>query len=114
MELKYTGNHTLGQIIHYGKWIIPECWERLYPIIEEEIQTSELENDELIWEGSANGEITVKDVYNFYREKGTITQWHGRIWRPFIPPKCSIFAWKVLPDRVVTAAVLYRRGLFRL
>lgn len=50
--------------------------------------------DEIIWERSASGALTVKEAYNFYRDKATVVQWEKKIWRPYIQPKISVFIWK--------------------
>lgn len=47
----------------------------MFPIVIEEIlevQISDLENDELIWDGNVNGEVSVKAAYEFYMDKSLV------------------------------------------
>lgn len=93
-ELKFTENFLVSNIIHNGSWNIPTDLERIYPVVTEEISEvllSEAEEDELIWAGSTNGEITVNEASELYREKVQIIKWRRDLWRPFIPLQISLF-----------------------
>lgn len=69
------------------------------------------EQDELIWEGSQNGKITVRDALEDCRVKNYVcSSWRG-LWRQFIPPRISVFCWKVLYDRLPSAAVLHKQNM---
>lgn len=113
-EIKFSEQYTVAQIIHDGAWSIPTSLKLLFPVVVNEIievQISRTEDDELEWDGSTNGEITVKVAYDFYREKAPIIQWRKRLWRTFIPPRISMFAWKVVSNRLAIGSVLYSLGV---
>lgn len=92
-----------------GAWNIPTYWREAYPVVTKE--TSEqliLDRDEgeLLWTGCSEGIMSVKKVYNFYRQKEQKFNWKKSIWTHFIPPKVLIFIWKAISDRLVIAATL--------
>lgn len=114
VELLFTKNYRVSPIIQNGEWVIPESLSRLYLIISAEIlevQISESNDNELIWEGSPNGDISVKSAYEFCREKEQSVKWLQQLWKKFIPPKLSIFAWKILCNRVTTGSWLCSKGI---
>lgn len=68
-QLKYIKNFTVAQIIHDGGWHIPENLKNLFLVVAEkimEVQILDNDADELVWDGSANGQITVKAAYGCY------------------------------------------------
>lgn len=67
--------------------------------------------DELIWEGSQSGRLTVKEAHNFYRERGIEVNWYKNLWQKFVPPRVSIFAWKILHNCLPTDDNANRRGI---
>lgn len=110
MEIKFKENYRVSQIIECGCWNIPQDLMNLFPVVSSEIkevQISEVEEDELFWDGSANRVITVKAAYNFYRDKKQTVLWKKALWRKFIPPKISLFTWKLCSQRVIIALKLF-------
>lgn len=49
----------------------------------EEIIKSEYEQDELIWDGYTNGEITIKGAFDLCGEKSHTALWKKNLWRTF-------------------------------
>lgn len=89
LELNFTSNFIISEIIHVGKWRIPEAFKQLYPVAVakiEEVQISDFDKDELVWNRCTDGSITVKRAYELYREKGTLINWKKKLSKPFIPP----------------------------
>lgn len=70
--------------------------------IDEVVVPTEEAQDELIWEGSVTGKLTVKDASHHDRDKGTLLQWRKKIWQQHIPPKASMFIWKCIHNRLST------------
>lgn len=62
----------------------------------------------VLWDGLKNGEILVKPSYDFYRSKQTAVQGKKNMWQAFLPPKISMFAWKICYHRITTNDVLCR------
>lgn len=84
-----TGQGNFGGLYFRRKF----CWNRLG------------------WNRSGTGRISVKAASAFYRHKNTQQMWKEKLWNNFVPPKISLFAWKVCHNRVLTGDVLYKRGI---
>lgn len=85
-DLEFTKQYSVRQIIHNGVWCVPQAFKILYPVVAHEIlevQISDLDGDVLVWEGSLNGDIIVKEAYDCYREKKLIIQWKKSLWQSF-------------------------------
>lgn len=94
-ELWYTRNMLVGDFIVDGMLNFLQPLLLLFQNnnirLEDVTVPGDDAQDELIWEGSATGKLTVRSTYEQYREKNTIIQLYGKLWKPFIPPKISIF-----------------------
>lgn len=66
--------------------------------------------DELIWVGDSTSKLMVKSVYEFYRTKEITVQWQGKIWQSYIPPRISIFIWKLVHNSLPMEYNANRRG----
>lgn len=73
-----------------------------------EVPITDSEEDEMVWQGSANGVMYIKDAHEFYRVKETHVDWFKRLWIQVIPPKLSIFAWRVANNRIPLGDNLHR------
>lgn len=109
-ELKFMEEYTVTDLLHEGAWRIPQIFQELYPMATREIMKKQISlepEDELLWEGSNNGKIMVKEAYDRCRRRSKYN--YGKtIWRKFIPPKISMFTWKVMNNRLVIADKLHR------
>lgn len=72
---------------------------------------AEKDTDELVWHVSSNSEITNKLSYEFYREKSAKIMWYKRLWASIIPPKISLFAWRVPNNRISMVVNLCKRKM---
>lgn len=113
--LQSTANYGVLESRDNTKWTVGTATavSRKFPEITKEIKElliSEYDEDELIWDGSTNGVITVAESYESYREKTNVTKWFRHLW-PFITPRVSVFAWKVLSDRITTTTRLFKRKI---
>lgn len=110
--LQYTEEFTISAIIKDDLWSVPpglmeehsDIWQQII-----EVPIAEHDEEELVWQGSSNGEITVKSAYEFYRENAVKNIWFRKIWVAFIPLKFSLFGWRILHGRVSTTHNLFRR-----
>lgn len=101
-------------MIEDGKWIFPENFKSLYPVVMaevEEVLLSDHCSDEIIWEGATDGIIIVKTAYDIYRDKLVSLRWKKKLWNQFIPPKLSVLAWKITSNRLLTGDVLCKKGI---
>lgn len=116
LDLQHTKDFTVGTLIQDGKWVNLEAVAQNYPHIYHEIcqiDIAEQDEDEVVWQGSSNGVISIKLAYEFYRAKSARIQWHKRLWTPFIPPKINILAWSMLNNRISISDNLYVRKCLR-
>ena len=65
------------------------------------ISGEELE-DRLIWKHNSNGELSLKDSYDFKRHVANKVQWAAYIWSKDIPPTKSLLACRLLNDKIPT------------
>lgn len=107
LELKFTEYFTISQIIHDGCWAIRQSLKTLFPVVVKEINEVHISKDELVWDGSTIGMITIKAAYNYYRVKEQIILWKKALWRKFIPTKMSLFVWKMINIRIITTSKIF-------
>lgn len=70
--MKFTENFKVSDFMANGEWKIPDYFKQLLPTLSAEIEKipiEEDEHDEIIWEHSTNGVMTVKEAYEHYRQK---------------------------------------------
>lgn len=112
--LSFTENFKTSDFMISGEWRIPNYFKQTLPTLAAEIEKipiKEEKHDEIIWDHGSNGVLTVKDAYDHYRKKLPTRQWMKGLWENNIPPKISIFMWKVANNRVETAVNLKRRNV---
>lgn len=72
--LEFTNDYTLGHLIQNGWWILPvQFHENLQGVCQRilEVEILEQPEDQLVWLGSTNGEVSIKEAYHCYRERAT-------------------------------------------
>ena len=68
------------------------------------------EPDSIVWKLSNNGCYSAKSAYMAQFISLTSSVMPTLVWKPWAPPKCKLFAWLVLQNRIWTADRLERRG----
>ena len=68
------------------------------------------EPDSIVWKLSNNGCYSAKSAYMAQFLSLTSSVMPTLVWKPWAPPKCKLFAWLVLQNRIWTADRLERRG----
>jgi ribonuclease HI len=116
---------TPHDIIHYppfvkdyisnNHWLIPDDILTLYPdlrrLASKVVIPAEDCEDKLIWKHNPNGELSLKESYDFKRQIVTKVQWSEYIWCKDIPPSKSLLAWRLIHDKIPTDEKLAERGL---
>jgi hypothetical protein len=54
--------------------------------------------------------VVTKSAYKMQFEGHIISTMPDMVWRPWAPPKCKLFAWLIIQNRVWTADRLQKRG----
>jgi len=68
--------------------------------------------DGWVWRGDPSGHYTAQSNYNLLREEtadGIQDSVYHELWKLKVPLKCTIFAWRLLRDRLPTKINLHRR-----
>lgn len=85
------------------------------PLLAAKIQSIQIpevdREDMLIWKPSATGKLTMKAAFEYYREKEEEMTWLKLIWKRFLPPKISVFIWRLLWHKLPTEDNLRKRGM---
>ena len=66
--------------------------------------------DDITWKFTTSGLYTAASAYKAQFEGLTRSTMLEMVWKNWAPPKCKLFAWLVLQNRVWTADRLQRRG----
>lgn len=112
-SMRYTQQFKVKDLMVDGAWNLPQQMIENYPDVVQRIHEIDIADelrDRIIWTGSANGRLTMKQAYEAYRDKGINVQWETKLWRTFIPPKISMLSWKIIRKKIATAERLRRRG----
>jgi hypothetical protein len=67
-------------------------------------------DDNLIGKVSANGDLSMKDAYDFKRKLFPIKSWAKSIWNKDIPPSKSLLAWRLMHGKFPTDDMFMARG----
>jgi hypothetical protein len=91
---------SFDHIVQFSK-----LWEML-----QDVQMDNDTTDEISWKLSNDECYSAKSAYNMQFEGHIISHMPSLVWKPWAPPKCKIFAWLILQNRVWTADRLQKRG----
>jgi hypothetical protein len=91
---------TLEHITQFAK-----LWDKL-----SNIHINDDEQDTIIWKLTTHGNYSSSSAYKMQFEGLTNSAMPGMVWKHWATPKCKIFTWLVLQNRVWTADRLERRG----
>jgi hypothetical protein len=80
-------------------------WERIF-----NVHLSEGVKDTISWKLIKDGSYSAASAYKMQFEGTTLTTMEPAIWKAWTPPKCKLFAWLVLQNRVWMADRLARRS----
>jgi hypothetical protein len=66
--------------------------------------------DELLWNNSTSGSLSLKDAYLFKDPIGQILHWSKIVWNISIPPSRSLLVWRLMHQKLPTDDKLMERG----
>jgi hypothetical protein len=105
---------TVSDFIHNGQWILPPqltlMFSNLSSIVHNVTIPLEEYHDKLLWKHSDNGDLELKQGYTFKMQQYQVLHWAKLIWNPSIPPSKSLFAWRLMHNKVPTDENLMTRG----
>ncbi|CAJ2667996.1 unnamed protein product [Trifolium pratense] len=104
----------VSDLILNHQWHIPPLLENMFPNLLSMVQhiTLPVEEtlDQLCWNNSPSGMISMKLAYDFKRKHYTPKHWAKSIWSIDIPPSKSLLVWRLMHDKVPTDDKLMERG----
>ncbi|GAU44836.1 hypothetical protein TSUD_280370 [Trifolium subterraneum] len=104
----------VSDIIHNQHWLIPHYLDSLYPTLKNLVLQIDIPVDDvpdsLIWKGTDNGLLCLKDAYEFKRRQYPKLSWGKVIWSKDIQPSRSLLAWRIMLNKIPTDDNLRERG----
>ncbi|KAF1872450.1 hypothetical protein Lal_00016748 [Lupinus albus] len=93
-------------------WTIPTVFAKTFPnVMDNIVQFSISRNqDKLIWQGTNNGILSLKDAYACIKPDLEDMNWCKLIWTKFIPPSKSFSTWRLFHHKMPTDENLQKRG----
>jgi ribonuclease HI len=105
---------TVNQFLVNNHWLIPPILVNHYPqlltLINQVSIPLELKSDELVWNNSASGSLSLKDAYLHQAPVGQNLGWTKLLWNHFIPPAKSLLVWRLMYKKLPTDDNLMVRG----
>jgi len=68
------------------------------------------QEDQILWKHSSNGDMPLKEAYEFKFQQFNDFHWATTIWSKDIPPSKSMFVWRFMHNKIPTDDNLMYRG----
>ncbi|XP_019431129.1 PREDICTED: uncharacterized protein LOC109338368 [Lupinus angustifolius] len=103
---------SVADFTFHSKWIIPKPIAEKFPNIAREIASIgiSLNHNVLAWEGSNDGQLSLKDAFSYLALPSNPRNWCRMIWSDSISPSKSFTTWRLLHRRMPTNDQLQTRG----
>jgi hypothetical protein len=107
---------NVSDFIVDGLWVIPPQLSTIYPnlisIVSQVSIPSFPANDKILWKHTDDGELQLKEAYQFKLTQHQELVWAKAIWNIDIPPSKSLLVWRIMHGKVPTDENLMSRGCF--
>jgi ribonuclease HI len=104
----------VSDFIVNGHWSIPpalsQMFPNLYSIISHVSIPLEVTQDTLIWKHTDNGDLELKQAYDFMLPRVQDLHWAKMVWNADIPSSKSFLAWRLMHEKLPTDENLMTRG----
>lgn len=97
-------NHRVGFTVNHFLQYATLRWQI------SQIERDESQDDHIIWNLTADGQYTASSAYRAQFIGCTRNPRLNAIWKAWAPPKCKIFTWLILQNRVWTSDRLAKRN----
>lgn len=105
----------LADVIKEGKWVLPTEFFIYFPQLQASIEAIILPKvscvDKLVWITYRDGDLSLKESYDFFRVQYLLKPWCDQVWKDFIPTKFSMLVWRMLQNRLPTDEIFWGRGI---
>lgn len=96
----------VSDFIVNGQWSIPTQLSSMFSSLSSIISTvsipMESTQDTFIWKHTDNGDLELKQAYDFKLAQVQELHWARLIWNADIPPSKSLLAWRLMHDKLPT------------
>jgi hypothetical protein len=107
---------TVSDFIVDGLWVIPPQLTTLYPnlisIVSQVSIPSFPAKDKILWKHTDDGDLQLKEAYQFKLIQHQELVWAKVIWNLDIPPSKSLLVWRIMHGKTPTNENLMLRGCF--
>jgi ribonuclease HI len=104
----------VSDFIVNGQWSIPTQLSSMFSSLSSIISTvsipMESTQDTFIWKHTDNGDLELKQAYDFKLAQVQELHWARLIWNADIPPSKSLLAWRLMHDKLPTYDNLMTEG----
>lgn len=105
----------VSDFLQDGAWIIPDILKIKYPALDFELKNISIPffqaEDQLMWDKSESGGLSLKEAYVFHNPPGHVDHWSKLLWHKLIPPSKSILVWRIINNKLPTDDNLWLRGI---
>ena len=114
-DLSMNFNSSVSALICDGAWCIPVHFQSSFPQLVLDIKNTKIPfvdtEDKMVWCHSVDDDLTLAEAYHFSLGNRVVCPWNKFLWSSFIPPKYSMFAWRLFYNIVPTDDQLRLCGL---
>lgn len=100
----------LSSFITSNHWNFPADLLTMFPTLkilaDQVVIPNQPTRDKLILKHSTNGDMTLKEAYNFKKSNSTKLPWAKLIWSNDVPPSKSLMVWRLMLDKLPTDDIL--------
>jgi hypothetical protein len=105
---------TVNLFLADNHWLIPPILLHRYPQLSNILSNVSIpidsKPDELMWNNSSSGSLSLKDAYLYQDPVGQKLLWSKIIWNISIPPSRSLLVWRLIHHKLPTDDNLLVRG----
>jgi ribonuclease HI len=107
---------TVNQFLVENHWLIPPILVNHYPqllsFINQVTIPCDPKPDELVWNSSNSGSLSLKDAFLHQAPVGQNVKWTKLLWNISIPPAKSLLVWRLMYNKLSTDENLLVRGCY--
>lgn len=99
-DVAYNLNHEL----------LHEYFEIWTAIVSAQVNLQDEQDDEIVWILEGSGKYSASSAYSIQFVGQELSPFPKLVWKAWAPPRCKVFLWLLLKDRLWTAARLQIQG----
>jgi hypothetical protein len=113
-QTRHLLSSKVSDFIVNGNWSIPTQLSIMFPTLQSIVShvciPMEETHDKLIWKHTDDGDLSLKQAYDFILPQVQELHWAKLVWNADIPPSRSLLAWRLMHEKLPTDENLMTRG----